>query len=211
MRGDGRPGRARQGFTLIELLVVIGLLGALATLVLSSLRMTRTEALDDGLVRKELADIQRAFRRFEADCVPTQEDYALIRRYGLAVLARHDGYLDTGEAWSFDGSWSSAKAKGWRGPYLEPEGVVEIDADNPAQPVQAGGTEVPVIATPYVNDDDGQAGDYYRVVGEPASGAGTITALWVVFPSHDGALPASPGNPDSYEERFRRLLTGGDT
>jgi len=38
-----------RGFSLIELLIVIGLLGALATLVLPQLQVKRTEVLDEQL------------------------------------------------------------------------------------------------------------------------------------------------------------------
>jgi hypothetical protein len=92
------------------------------------------------------------------------------------------------------------------------EGVRWVNADawtngipseaNRGQPEHDAGTEIAVVCTPYVNDNDGNTGDYYRVIPKVTSDA--ITALWVVFPSHDGALPAEPGDLNSYDHK--RLL-----
>jgi prepilin-type N-terminal cleavage/methylation domain-containing protein len=180
---------SRAGFTLIELLIVIGLLAALATIVLPSITSTRTEALDDSLVQKELSDIQRAFQRFVADCAPQQDDYKLFAVYGLAPLIRNNA----ADPWYFD-EWDNERRKGWRGPYINVEGFVDINIAVDAngiptaygqQPL-SGGTAVPVIETPYADDEDGFAGGYYRVIPEVDSG--TIKQLWVVFPSHRGDL-----------------------
>ncbi len=205
--------RAGDGFTLIELLIVIGLLGALGALLLSNLGSNRTDTLDASIVQKELSDIQRAFQRFYADCVPGQVDLKHITKYGLAVLMDYEGFLEGGDTWSFPEGWDNARGKGWRGPYLENEGIRTVNiaatsgiADNPAQPAVASGTtaDIKVVCTPYVNDDGCYEGSYYRVVPE-VSGTNVIQ-LWVVFPSHDGQLPASPGSPASYEYKRQLLL-----
>lgn len=221
-----------RGFTLIELLIVIGLLGALATLVLASLQGTRTESLDESLVEKELADIQRAFQRFVLDCAPTREDYARVARYGLAPLMAYDGYLQTGETWSFD-AWDDARGRGWRGPYIVREGTANVDVDVTAvgsgsvdiptslgQVEDASGTEIPVVQTPYVDDEDAwRGGEYYRVVPEFDTSDGTVVQLWVVFPSRSGAFPpagfdrtyATGVDEDDMAASFahrRRLMTG---
>ncbi len=190
------PRLGRRGFTLMELLIVIGLLAALATLVLSNLTYTRTEALDGSLVQKELADIQRAFQRFAADCIPQQADYKLIAKYGLAPLIQYEGYLDENknEAWTFT-RWDNDRRRGWRGPYMEYEAEEAINIDleggmpdyyGQIEP-KSGGWTVPLICTPYyVYDKDNWHGGYYRVIPEVAGGTNEITQLWVVFPSHEG-------------------------
>jgi prepilin-type N-terminal cleavage/methylation domain-containing protein len=206
--------RSRRGFTLVELLIVIGLLGALAALMLSDLSMTRTETLDASIVEKELSDIQRVFQRFAADCVPTQDDYKLLTRYGLEILCQYKGDQANTRGWSFDHQWDPAKAKGWRGPYIESEGRRSFDvadrdgdgiADNAGQPlVESTTPEIAVLCTPYVNDEDDHAGDYYRVI--PEVEGDKVTQLWVVFPSHSGTLPASAGDPNAYDHKRRLLL-----
>jgi prepilin-type N-terminal cleavage/methylation domain-containing protein len=186
------------GFTLIELLIVIGLLGALAALLLSNLTLTRTQALDTSIVQKELSDIQRAFQRFHADCVPTQADYKRIARYGLEILCEYEGREDNLRGWSFDYGWDAAKGKGWRGPYVQMEDTRTVNTmvrangvpavDDRGQPESAGGTVIPVVCTPYVDDTDGHTGDYYRVIPELDDLGETVTQLWLVFPSHSGEL-----------------------
>ena len=179
-----------RGFSLIELLIVIGLLGALAAVMLTNLGVDRTETLDRSIVQKELADIQRAYQRFAADCVPSQADYKRMTRYGLEILTTYD----SSRGWSFPSEWDTERGKGWRGPYIEAEGTADVDAtdsngdgiaDSLGQP--AGSTEISVICTPYVADEDGYEGDYYRVIPEVDAGD-SITQLWVVFPSHSGQL-----------------------
>ncbi len=195
--------RNSRGFTLMELLIVIGLLAALATLVMSGLEFTRTEALDDSLVQKELSDLQRVFQRFVADCVPQQSDYKLIAKYGLAPLMQYDDFLDGSDTWSFN-EWDRDRRKGWRGPYAdyETEELVNITLDahgiptTPGQERAAGGSAVPVICTPYVHDDDGFDGGYYRVIPAVNSTTHEVEQLWVVFPSHSGALVLASSTAD---------------
>lgn len=202
------PGR---GFTLIELLIVIGLLGALAVLLLSNLNVNRTEVIDASLVQKELSDIQRAFQRFQADCVPQSADYKRMTQYGLDVLTTYE----TSRGWSFPGVWDPDRNKGWRGPYMVSEGMrtvntTDVDADGIAdhagQPMDSAGQTIHVICTPYVNDEDGDAGDYYRVI--PKASQDSLSELWVVFPSHSGALPAHAEDLDAYD--YKRLLLIND-
>jgi prepilin-type N-terminal cleavage/methylation domain-containing protein len=208
--------RNMGGFTLIELLIVIGLLGALASVMLSSLSVNRTESLDDSIVQKEMSDIQRAFQRFRADCVPSQDDLKLMTKYGLAVLMEYDGYLESGDTWSF-AKWDNAKGKGWRGPYVEREDgryfniATDSDdiADSPGQPCyDSTGTsstkEIPVVCTPYVNDTGCYEGSYYRVI--PEVGSSEVTQLWMVFPSYNGSLPLNPEQPDSYDYKRRLII-----
>lgn len=201
-------GKKPQAFTIIELLIVIGLLGALAALLLSNLNFDRTDILDSSIVEKELSDIQRVFQNFYADCLPNQNDLTLITKYGLAILMEYDGYLHGDDSWSFDEGWNPAKGKGWRGPYISSEGSIKININfnsNPGQQEDNSSTvEIPVIETPYINDDDGVSGDYYRVIADQTGDI--ITELWVVFPSHSGTLPSNPKDPNSYEYKRRLLL-----
>jgi prepilin-type N-terminal cleavage/methylation domain-containing protein len=201
------PGKKYQAFTLIELLIVIGLLGALATLLLSNLNMDRKETLDASIVQKELSDIKQAFQKFQADCVPKQDDYKLMTRYGLEILTRYDST----RGWSFPDQWNAARSKGWRGPYIESEGTRTVDAtdldndgiaDKAGQPMDVSGQKIHVICTPYVNDEDCYEKSYYRIISSVSSDY--ITELWAVFPSHSGRLPTNPQNIDSYKNK--RLL-----
>ncbi len=134
---------------MIELLIVIGLLGALATLMLPRLTATRTDAMDP-IVHKEMQDIRRAFQRFYSDVMPNDAQLEIVRTYGLAPLIAqaHAGAYSSADF----PSWDEAKQRGWRGPYLDAEGTRTI----------AGVAKVPVILDPYA----GSAGDghYYRVL-----------------------------------------------
>lgn len=209
----------KSGFTLIELLIVIGLLGALATLLLSSFSADRTKTLDTSIVAKEMSDIQRAFQLFYVDCVPSQEDLKRITLYGLEILCVYD---DT-RGWSFDKGWDSARGKGWRGPYIQSEGRCGVDvseadgiAVNKGQPPATTTFQISVIYTPYADDEDGRDGDYYRVIPE-VDESGNVTQLWLVFPSHSGELAEevitkiSEHNPEyeseiAKESKKRRLI-----
>jgi len=178
----------QRGFSLIELLIVIGLLGALATLVLPQFQVKRTEVLDEQLAPAEMMDIRRAFAAFEADCAPTSADRALIEQYGLEILMKFEPL----RSWSFPASFDNERGKGWRGPYIERQGSRKVNTVS-GQPLLPGGTEIPVVHDPYSDlpDDD----HYYRVTKPAAE-----TKLNLVFIGSDGAL----GTADDVE---RVLLT----
>lgn len=118
------------GFTLIELLIVIGLLGALACLILPRFQVTKTDACEQ-LAISEMGEIQHAFVRFYNDCMPTNtlSDWSDI---GLAPLIER-----TGANYTFD-EYDPARNRGWRGPYAAKEG----DADG-----------APVLFDPYGDPD----------------------------------------------------------
>ena len=193
------PGLA--GFTLIELLIVIGLLGALATLILPQLHLKRTEVLDTQLAPAEMMDICRAFAAFEADYAPTSADRNRIRDYGLEILMDHN----PARGWDSSlGTFDPDRGKGWRGPYIEQQGQrtvffdVDADPNNSGQP-QTGGSgstvTIPVVRDPY---SDSQNDDhYYRVIHKVESGK---DHLKLVFIGSDGEL----GTADDVE---RVLLT----
>jgi prepilin-type N-terminal cleavage/methylation domain-containing protein len=200
----GNSAAPRAGFTLIELLIVIGLLGAVAMVMLASFNTNREETLDNSVVQKELSDIQRAFHRLNADCVLRQGDLKTIAQYGLAVLMT-EGILS---------GWDADKGKGWRGPYVEREGARAIDSASIGQ--QAGTAAViAVVETPYTSADDD--GHYYRVVAteQDTSGSepvervivpmGDIHQLWVVSPDR-GGLPAVGDLIETFPKEFRRRL-----
>ncbi len=204
--GPPTPPAVRAGFTLIELLIVIGLLGALATLLLSTYSVNRTETLNDSIVQKELADIQAAFQRLEADCVLREEDYALVSRHGLAVLTT-PGLLP---------SWDADRNRGWRGPYIVAEASRQINLGGSGistvgQAPVAGGQEVSVVCTPQAKG--GNDGHFYRVA--PELDGGRIEQLWVVFPGDSGMMTgvpdvnsSDPAERDAFEQYpyKRRLL-----
>ena len=177
-----------KAFTLIELLIVIGILGALATLVMSSTTANRTELIDNSVVQAELTDIQRAFLKFQADCIPNSNDYKRISKTGIDVLMQKPD-----NAWSFPPQWDNDRQKGWRGPYLSAEGSQTIDAStyNCQTPSDSSSTEIKIVKTPYANDDLNSQGHYYRVV---CNDENNPTKLWIVMPKSQGGNGVIPSN-----------------
>ena len=167
--------------------------------------------IDESIVESELADIQKAFQKLNADCILTDEDLKKISHTGLDILCQKP---DESAGWSFPVTWDNQRQKGWRGPYLTSEGTVTISnaVDSygapvtPAQQEKSSGTtlEIATINTPYADDKDGVSGDYYRVIAELE--AGEINQLWVVFPSHSGSLPGAVDDPESYPLKRRLLI-----
>jgi prepilin-type N-terminal cleavage/methylation domain-containing protein len=150
--------RASHGFTLIELIIVIGLLGALAAIVLPTLSVKRVESLEQ-IVAHDMAEIREAFQRLHRDAVLDTTDLDWVRRYGLyALMEQPDSSLGT---WSLP-NYDPQRERGWRGPYVEQEGRREIDTGASAFGQPSGTDEVPVIEDPFsASDADGH---YYRVV-----------------------------------------------
>ncbi len=150
--------RTTSAFTLIELLIVIGLLGALATIMLPTLSVKRVESLEQ-VVSHDMAEIRGAFQRLYRDAVLSESDLDNVRRYGLhPLMERPDGTHGGSAIPVFD----AEKQRGWRGPYVEQEGRRDIDAALDAFGQPAGGASVPVILDPFsASTGDGH---YYRVV-----------------------------------------------
>ncbi len=186
--------RTRKGFTLIELLIVIGLLGAMAVLVMPRMTASKSQAVDESMVLAEMSTIRQAFAHFAADCQPTSSDFKHFNSHGLAILLRSDVVSLT---WSFPLTYDSRRGKGWRGPYLESESGRDI---NPAQPGQppSGAVNVPVILDPRADMDS--ASDlqrYYRVLREPATGH-----LALVYIGENGILDSSVNPSASAGDAF---------
>lgn len=135
------------GFTLIEMLIVIGLLGALAVLVIPRVTVSRTAAWNASLIPQEMSRIQAAFDAFACDCVPTSNDLVKIAESGLSVLMEYDDAT----GWSFPENYDAMRGKGWRGPYIQPEGIVN---------------GLPVLYDPFYSEERAAAftNHYYRVV-----------------------------------------------
>lgn len=111
---------AKRGFTLIELLIVVGLLGALTMLVLPTYRWQRVAANED-IMLGEMAEIQNAFQRFYADCLPTLADLNSLTNVYLAPLLVQ---TDANALPQFDyPDYDPDRRVGWRGPYVEAEGL----------------------------------------------------------------------------------------
>jgi type II secretory pathway pseudopilin PulG len=150
--------RRTSAFTLIELIIVIGLLGALATIMLPTLSVKRVESLEQ-VVSHDMAAIRGAFQRLYRDAVLSESDLDNVRRYGLhPLMEQPDG---THGGWAIP-AFDAEREKGWRGPYAEQEGRRDIDADVDAFGQPAGSTMIPVIEDPFsASETDGH---YYRVV-----------------------------------------------
>lgn len=183
----------KDAFTLLELLVVIGLLGALAMLLLPRLQMQRSQVVEKSLAPAEMMDIRRAFAAFEADCAPTPADWEIIEKYGLEILMEYDAE----RGWSFPDSFDYQRGKGWRGPYIEQQGTRRVYIDQNGQPLAGSGTTatIPVVHDPYsaLPDDE----HYYRLIHTVESGK---DYLKLVFIGSDGVL----GTDDDIE---RVILT----
>jgi len=185
---DRQEALLRGGFSLIELLIVIGLLGALATLVLPRLTVEKEWAVDESLAPKEMMDIRRAYAAFEADCVPTKGDRELIGKYGLGILMKYDASMAPGtggEEWSFPASFDPARGKGWRGPYLQQEDTRNVDLTGSGQTYDGVSSDaIPVILDPRHNTDASNGEErYYRVLYEP-----TNRYLALVYVGENGIL-----------------------
>lgn len=128
------PTRCLNAFTLIELLIVIGLLGALAVIMLPSFKFRKSSA-DKAVMESEMTDIQFAFRRFYDDCLPDSNQMAALTNIGLAPLIVRTNASPAFEYPQFD----PAKNRGWRGPYAFSE-TTNI----------AGGA-IPTLLDPYMN------------------------------------------------------------
>lgn len=179
----------RKSFSLIELLIVIGILGALSALILPMFHDTEKEA-KDTVARNQMKDIQRAFGRFQSDLLAelakTDMDgeeatnYYLedIARYGLwPLFVRNHPVLTEETYWTANKfksypEYDPEKQSGWRGQYLEYDGVMQIAAPvlqynytgsgdsltvtNAGGQTEGSSCKIPVIRDPY--------GGYYRVL-----------------------------------------------
>ncbi len=175
------------GFTLIELLIVIGLLGALTMLVLPRLQVTKTWAVDESMAPAEMMDIRRAYAAFQADCLPTANDMNLVGQYGLAILMTTNVALASN--WSFPLEFDPNRGKGWRGPYLQQEGIRSVYIGEAGQPLTGSGSTavIPVIHDPRHTTDKNSgftAEHFYRV-------RKLTNALYLVYVGQDGALGTS--------------------
>ncbi|MFW5803486.1 MAG: type II secretion system protein [Verrucomicrobiota bacterium] len=183
--------RSGHAFTMIELLIVIGLLGALATLMLPSLKVTRTEAMDP-IVHKEMQDIRLAFQRFYQDVIPNDSELDAFRKYGLAPLMVTDvngiQFLEESKR-----EWDDDRQRGWRGPYLDPEGTRTL----------SGVDDVPVILDPYSDESDDE--HFYRVLCPGSTGNWDYDNLGLVFIGTDDAdqLDTTPRtSPDTSKSEW---------
>ncbi|MDR1383275.1 MAG: type II secretion system GspH family protein [Planctomycetaceae bacterium] len=183
----------KRAFTLLELLVVIGLLGALASVLIVNLHIDRKQAIEDSVVVKELADIQAAFQIFAGDVSfnsNKEKNYKLAAKYGLSLLLENDDNFD-----DWDDDWDNERQIGWRGPYLMPEGKRN---------------NLSVIETPFVvNESDN---NYYRVIatdndGDVVSYKDTdkdIKHLYVAYPFWGGG--DFTGNINAVEEKHKKFI-----
>ncbi|NCC53434.1 MAG: type II secretion system protein [Spartobacteria bacterium] len=175
-------------FSLIELLIVIGLLGALTMLVLPRLTVTKEWAVEDSLVPSEMMEIRRAYAAFQADCVPTLADKTNFVRSGLSVLmtTNFPGASGLTFPWAFD----TDRGKGWRGPYLQREGIRTVFINEQGQPTNGSG---PTASIPVIHDPRYEMGGanvdhhYYRVLME-------TNEVYLVYVGEDALLSTTNDN-----------------
>ena len=150
----------KRNFTLIELLIVIGIIGALTALILPSFNLDEVSVAGDvnqTVNAKEINIIQKAFLNFYDDVVPSNGELEQFSKYGLRSLI---------EQGSFE-PWDANRKKGWRGPYLSPEGqltvdvgIKSVDKEYKQEYKDSGGTAVPVVYNSYGKI----SGHHYRVM-----------------------------------------------
>jgi type II secretory pathway pseudopilin PulG len=158
----------KNNFSLIELLVVIGILGALATLVLPGFGDASDDARDK-VATTEMREIQSAFRRFATDTLfkNSIEKMQDTVNFGLWPLMKEAQPSNITAAVTYT-DYDAESGIGRRGPYLRQEGLISITADsaNNGQPKNETGTvEIPVVKDPY--------GGYYRVMCPQLAGEDT--------------------------------------
>jgi type II secretory pathway pseudopilin PulG len=149
----------KNNFSLIELLVVIGILGALATLVLPGFGDASDDAREK-VATTEMREIQSAFRRFATDTLfkNSIEKMQDTVNFGLWPLMKEAQPSNITAAVTYT-DYDVESGIGRRGPYLRQEGLISITADsanNGQAKNETGTVEIPVIKDPY--------GGYYRVL-----------------------------------------------
>jgi type II secretory pathway pseudopilin PulG len=157
---------------MLELIVVLAVIAALATLLIPRLSVS-TDDVNDTVLEKEMADIQTAFMRFAADCVPTDTQLEDIAQYGLWPLFSST-HPDGGSDYP---AYDTTKTTGWRGAYAMQEGARDVNPAAVGQP--SGATSVPVLLDPH--------GGYYRVF-MPNAGAGRQRRLALVSTGRNKTL-----------------------
>jgi type II secretory pathway pseudopilin PulG len=196
-------------FTLIELLITIGLLALIVMIIIPTFTGTQSDAIEP-IIQTELSEIQRAFFRLKNDCKLQQQDYNKIAQYGVALLLQNN----------FDGadllaSWDSDRQRGWRGPYLNPEGEQEININSIGQ--QKGITKIPAILAPtQINNES----EYYRIIATKKINnidtiidvnAADIQQLWLVYPHKNiNEITTIPEQNDTNRKYYRKLIADAE-
>ncbi|MBF6057388.1 type II secretion system protein [Thiomicrorhabdus heinhorstiae] len=143
------------GFTLLELLVVVSILASISFIAATNLQGVDRE-VDSQLERVELAEVAKAVRQFRADTgyFPKEGpfDYEVhpAAKFDLAQLPVYAPLSTADKQVWFDNAanlsqltgvgiqsymetfmpWTSAAARGWRGPYLDSSGEGYVDIGN---------------------------------------------------------------------------------
>lgn len=121
-----------KGFSLIELLAVV-----LVLAILSTIALTAFDGVDDEaalqLTKTEMTELAKAVRRFKQDTGHYPDEANLIDEEKKLALLH---YCQDGDATKVSGTdisydinckdWDKNASLGWRGPYIESDGYVEV-------------------------------------------------------------------------------------
>lgn len=174
-------------FSLIELLIVIGIIGALVSLILPSFSVSEVEA--KAIVNnKEFMIIQKSFSNFYDDVIPSEDDLATFAEFGLTALMENSRPNNQEKYFSI---WDQNRHKGWRGPYLAPEGRVLVNVvENAGQTIKSATTKIPVIYSAY--HKAGAIDSYFYRVKIPTTKSAPFTDLpnylCLIDPGINGAI-----------------------
>ena len=159
------------------------------------------------VIKKEMSLIQNSFIRFYNDCMPSDTELDEIGAYGLWCLFTAESPVKKNCPWGRE--YNFYKNKGWRGPYMNPEGEAEIVSPSQGSTGQktGNGINVPVIYTPYYRKDLSQSrGCYYRVIIPEFNGVKQYGKITLVNPGADGVLDTS----DLLGSETASVVPGGD-
>lgn len=120
----------------MELLIVVALLGALATLMLPNFKVKKKHSYRTIMI-SEMHEIQRAFMRFDHDCMPSNEMLEKMTNVSFALLFDREVKNSTPSTYLSCTAYNPDANIGWEGPYAISEGELTNTIDGESYVVNA--------------------------------------------------------------------------